>query len=268
MMMKKLTSLIIVLLFTFSCSKVPITGRQQITWIPSDQMLQLSFQNYNEVLKNSELSDNETWREWVETVGYDIQDAVREYMIEIDMKEALEGYKWEFHVLEEDVINAWAMPGGKVAFYEGIMPICGDKNGVAVVMGHEIAHAVAEHGNERMTQGLIQQGLGTALAVALRNEPEQTQQIAMAAYGIGSTVLGILPYSRLHESEADHLGLIFMAMAGYDPREAPDFWQRMAAKSEGGAPPEFLSTHPSHETRIENLNKWMDEAMKYYRRNN
>ena len=267
-MMKKLTSLIIVLFFTFSCSKVPITGRQQITWIPSDQMLQLSFQNYNQILKKSELSDNETWRGWVETVGFDIQDAVRDYMIEIDMKEALEGYKWEFHVLEDDAVNAWAMPGGKVAFYEGIMPICENETGVAVVMGHEIAHAVAEHGNERMTQGLIQQGLGTALAVALRNEPEKTQQIAMAAYGIGSTVLGILPYSRLHESEADQLGLIFMAMAGYDPREAPDFWKRMAAQSQGASPPEFLSTHPSHETRIENLNKWMDEAMKYYRRNN
>jgi len=133
-------------------------------------------------------------------------------------------------------------------------------------MGHEIAHAIAEHGNERMTQGLIQQGLGTGLAVALQDAPEQTQQIAMTAYGVGSTVLGILPFSRTHESEADRLGLVFMALAGYNPREAPRFWQRMQSKSGGGAPPEFLSTHPSHETRISNLQEWMPEALKYYRK--
>ncbi|MGK7394086.1 MAG: M48 family metallopeptidase [Candidatus Cyclobacteriaceae bacterium M3_2C_046] len=266
--MKKSLSFVLVLFFLFSCSSVPITGRKQIAWIPSDQMLQLSFQSYQEVLNKSELSDERQNAQMVKSVGSRIKNAVQEYLSQNGMSEALEGYRWEFHLLEDDAVNAWAMPGGKVAFYEGIMPICQDEAGVAVVMGHEVAHAIAEHGNERMTQGLIQQGLGTALAVALRNEPQTTQQIAMAAYGAGSTVLGVLPYSRLHESEADQLGLIFMAMAGYDPREAPDFWQRMAAKSGGGAPPEFLSTHPSHETRINNLNDWMPEALKYYRNNN
>jgi predicted Zn-dependent protease len=265
--MKKFITVIAVF-FIYSCSTVPLTGRKQITWIPSSQMLQLSYQSYNQVLQENKLSNNQRYKQMVSTVGNDIKNAVQEYFQKINKSEALENYRWEFHVLAEDVVNAWAMPGGKVAFYEGIMPICQDEAGVAVVMGHEIAHAVAEHGNERMTQGLVQQGLGTALAVALQNEPEQTQQVALAAYGVGSTVLGVLPYSRLHESEADKLGLVFMAMAGYDPREAPKFWTRMAQQSGGGAPPEFLSTHPSHETRIENLNEWIPEAMKYYRKNN
>jgi len=264
--MKKFVLFFSIVFFIGSCSQVPITGRNQLTWIPSDQMLSLSFQSYNEVLQEAELSDNQEWVSMVKTVGSDIKNAVQEYLTQINKTELLEGYRWEFHVLESDQVNAWAMPGGKVAFYEGIMPICEDETGVAVVMGHEIAHAIAEHGNERMTQGLIQQGLGTGLAVALQDAPEQTQQIAMTAYGVGSTVLGILPFSRTHESEADRLGLVFMALAGYNPREAPRFWQRMQSKSGGGAPPEFLSTHPSHETRISNLQEWMPEALKYYRK--
>ncbi|MFW6227809.1 MAG: M48 family metallopeptidase [Bacteroidota bacterium] len=265
--MKKLLTLIAVFLI-YSCSTVPLTGRKQITWIPSSQMLNLSYQSYNQDLQERKLSDNQRYREMVSTVGNNIKNAVQEYFQKINQTEALENYRWEFRVLAEDVVNAWAMPGGKVAFYEGIMPICQDENGVAVVMGHEIAHAVAEHGNERMTQGLVQQGLGTALSVALQNEPQQTQEIALAAYGVGSTVLGTLPYSRLHESEADKLGLVFMSLAGYDPREAPEFWKRMAAQGGGGSPPEFLSTHPSYETRIKNLNEWIPEVMNYYRENN
>jgi predicted Zn-dependent protease len=157
------------------------------------------------------------------------------------------------------------MPGGKVAFYTGIMPICVDEKGVAVVMGHEVAHAIANHGGERMSQGLVQQMGGVAIAVALKDKPSQTQQLAMSAYGAGSTVFGILPYSRLHESEADHLGLIFMAMAGYDPHDAPAFWERMSAMSKNKSNSDFLSTHPSNATRIRDLNKEIPEAMKYYR---
>lgn len=263
--MKKVLSFVFILTIAGGCSKVPITGRNQLAWIPSQELLQTSFQSYNQVMQESELSDNEEDARMVRMVGQNIRKAVEEYMASHDMSEALEGYQWEFNLLEDDVVNAWAMPGGKVAFYEGIMPVCRNENGVAVVMGHEVAHAIAEHGNERLTHGLIQQGLGTALTVALRNEPEQTQQLALAAYGLGTTVFGILPYSRLHESEADRLGMIFMAMAGYDPREAPELWKRMAAQSQGGQPPQFLSTHPSHETRIKDLNKWLPNAMKYYR---
>jgi predicted Zn-dependent protease len=251
--------------FVYNCSRVPLTGRQQLTWIPSQELLNLSFQSYQQMMGEAQLSNNQQQAQMVREVGNNISRAVEEYMRSIDMADALEGYQWEFNLLAGNEVNAWAMPGGKVAFYEGIMPICRDENGVAVVMGHEIAHAIAEHGNERLTHGLIQQGLGTALSVALRNEPQQTQQLLLAVYGVGSTLFGVLPYSRLHESEADQLGLIFMAMAGYDPREAPDFWSRMAAASQGGQPPKFLSTHPPHGERIENLNALMPEALQYYR---
>jgi predicted Zn-dependent protease len=255
----------ILVFFVYNCSRVPVTGRQQLTWIPSQDLLQLSFQSYQQMMQETPPSNNQQQAQMVRQVGNNIRMAVEEYMRSNDMANALDGYEWEFTLLQGDVINAWAMPGGKVAFYEGIMPICRDENGVAVVMGHEVAHAIAEHGNERLTHGLIQQGLGTALSVAIRNEPQATQQLALAAYGVGSTVFGVLPYSRLHESEADHLGLIFMAIAGYDPREAPEFWSRMAAASEGGEPPRFLSTHPPHGERIENLNALLPEAMEYYR---
>jgi predicted Zn-dependent protease len=251
--------------FVYNCSRVPLTGRQQLTWIPSQELLNLSFQSYQQMMGEAQLSNNQQQAQMVREVGNNISRAVEEYMRSIDMADALEGYQWEFNLLAGNEVNAWAMPGGKVAFYEGIMPICRDENGVAVVMGHEIAHAIAEHGNERLTHGLIQQGLGTALSVALRNEPQQTQQLLLAVYGVGSTLFGVLPYSRLHESEADQLGLVFMAMAGYDPREAPDFWSRMAAASQGGQPPKFLSTHPPHGERIENLNALMPEALQYYR---
>ena len=157
------------------------------------------------------------------------------------------------------------MPGGKVVVYTGILPITKDETGLAVVLGHEIAHAIAEHGNERMSQQLLQQVGAVGLMVAMKDEPAQTQAIWMSVYGVGTQVGVMLPYSRTHESEADHMGLIFMAMAGYNPNAAPDFWQRMSANKKGGNPPEIFSTHPSDETRIKNLNSWIPEAMKYYK---
>ncbi len=250
-----------------ACKTVPLTGRKQISLIPSNQINSMSYNGYNQVLKDSKLSPNKEWNDWVKSVGNDIKNGVEEYMRKEKSMKLLENYKWEFNLLEDDdVVNAWCMPGGKVAFYTGIMPICQDEEGVAVVMGHEVAHAVARHGNERMSQGLIQQLGGVALAVALREKPAEAQALFMGAYGIGTTLGAILPFSRLHESEADQLGLTFMAMAGYDPREAPKFWKRMAAQGNKQSP-EFLSTHPTHPTRIENLNKWMPQALKYYKLN-
>lgn len=262
-----------VLLFIFlmimmsDCSTVPVTGRKQLDLIPSSQILSLSFDSYKKVLKDNKLSTNSEQTAMVKNVGVRIQSAVQSYMSKNNLRSALNGFQWEFNLIESPQVNAFCMPGGKVAFYSGIMPICRDETGVAVVMGHEVAHAIANHGGERMSQGLIQQMGGVALAVALKDKPGTTQELAMAAYGAGSTVFGILPYSRLHESEADKLGLIFMAMAGYNPNEAPKFWERMAAESKGGgsAPPEFLSTHPAHSTRIKDLNKAIPEAMKYYK---
>lgn len=266
--MKKSIFLIILLVasvFTNSCSTVPVTGRNQLSLIPSSQLMSLSFQQYDDFLKENKLSTDKKKAAMIKRVGTKIQKAVEEYMAMNNMSEHIKGYDWEFNLVESDQVNAWAMPGGKVVFYTGILPICKDETGVATVMGHEIAHAIAEHGGERMSQGLIVQLGGMGLQAALENEPQLTQQLAMTAFGIGSQLGVMLPFSRLHESEADHMGLIFMAMAGYNPNAAVEFWQRMAAQG-GGAPPEFLSTHPSNETRINDLKKLIPEAMQYYKK--
>lgn len=246
------------------CSSVPLTGRKQLSLMPSNQVQSMSYSQYDEVLRTSKVITGTEQSDMVKRVGNRIKDAVEQYMSEHHRSKALEGYEWEFNLIESDAVNAWCMPGGKVAFYTGIMPVCQDEAGVAVVMGHEIAHAVARHGSERMSQGMVTQLGGVALAVALQEKPAETQQLFMAAYGVGSQVGVLLPFSRLHESEADRLGLTFMAMAGYDPGEAPDFWSRMSSLSGGAQPAEFMSTHPSHSTRIENLNDWMPEAMVHY----
>lgn len=256
--------LVFLVAYMAGCSTVPITGRKQLDLVPNSQLLTLSFDSYKQVLKENKLSTNQTETNMVKNVGVRIKGAVEAFMKEQKLESELKNFAWEFNLLESPTVNAFCMPGGKVAFYSGIMPICKDETGVAVVMGHEVAHAIANHGGERMSQGLMQQFGGVAVAVALSEKPQETQQLAMAAYGVGSTVLGILPYSRLHESEADKMGLVFMAMAGYNPQEAPAFWERMAAQSKGGTPPQFLSTHPAHQTRINDLKNYMPKAMKYY----
>ena len=247
-----------------ACATVPLTGRKQLSIVPSDELYAMSYQQYDEVLAQSELSDDAEATAMIRRVGGRIQSAVEGYMARQGLSDQLEGYAWEFNLIESDQVNAWCMPGGKVAFYTGILPICEDENGVAVVMGHEVAHAVADHGGERMSQGLLTQLGGMALDRALESRPQQTRQLAMAAFALGSQFGALLPYSRLHESEADRMGLIFMAMADYDPRAAPAFWQRMA-EAGGAQPPEFMSTHPSSETRVRELDEAMPEAMRYYR---
>jgi predicted Zn-dependent protease len=252
------------LLLVAACATVPITGRKQLSLIPASQMNALGFQQYEQVINESQLSRDAEATAMVRRVGARIQHAVETYFRQEGMSQHLQGYAWEFNLIESDQANAWCMPGGKVAFYTGILPICRDETGVAVVMGHEVAHAIAEHGGERMSQQLALQMGGMALSEALQNEPEQTQALAMTAFGLGAQFGAMLPFSRKHESEADHMGLIFMAMAGYDPREAPRFWERMSA-SGGAAPPEFMSTHPSDATRVRQLNEHMAEALKYYK---
>ncbi|NEQ55775.1 MAG: M48 family metallopeptidase, partial [Leptolyngbya sp. SIO3F4] len=212
----------------------------------------------------SKLSNNKEQAAMIERVGRRIQAAVEKYMTDIGAASQLNGFNWEFKLIEDDnTVNAWCMPGGKVAFYTGILPICQDEAGVAVVMGHEIAHAIANHGGERMSQGMLQQLGMSSLAVALGQNPTMTNQLLLQSIGIGSQI-GMLSFSRQHESEADKIGLIFSSMAGYDPRVAPEFWKRMKAASGGQAPPEFLSTHPSSDRRINDLNAQMPEAMKIY----
>lgn len=262
--MKKI-AVLITALFVLGCSTVPITGRRQLSLVPSSQLMALSAESYNEVLSESKVVKNTAEAQMINRVGNKIKTAVEQYMAQHNMTEELAGFNWEFNLIDEETINAWAMPGGKVAFYTGILPICQDDAGVAVVMGHEVAHAIANHGGERMSQGLAQQLGGVALNVALQEQPQMTQQLAMTAFGLGSTVGYILPHSRLQESEADEIGLVFMAMAGYDPHEAPEFWKRMQAKEQGARPPEFLSTHPAPETRIRDLERLVPKAMKYYK---
>jgi predicted Zn-dependent protease len=246
------------------CKTVPISGRRQMAFIPSSQLNSLSFTSYGDMMRAAPKSSNQQWTAMVQNSGNKIKTAVEKYLAEKGQSDVTKGFEWEFNLLAAPTVNAFCMPGGKVAFYEGIMPLCNTETGVAVVMGHEVAHAIASHGNERMTQGLVQQFGGAALSVALRDKPQETQSLFMTAYGVGTQFGAMLPFSRLHESEADELGLIFMAMAGYDPREAPKFWTRMSSASGGAAPPEFMSTHPSHNTRIKKLNEKMPEAIKVY----
>ena len=249
-----------------ACSTVPITGRHQLNLLPQETMLSMSLQEYDQFLKKNPLSKNQAQAQMVQRVGLRIQGAVEQYFAQNNISEELSNYAWEFNLVESNDINAWCMPGGKVVVYTGILPLTQDETGLAVVMGHEIAHAVAQHGNERMSQGLIAQLGGVALSTALETEPEATQSLWMAAYGLGAQFGLMLPYSRLHENEADHLGLIFMSMAGYDPNAAVAFWQRMAAKKEDSSPPAFLSTHPSDKNRIKNIQLLIPEAMQYYKK--
>ncbi|OHB79031.1 MAG: peptidase M48 [Planctomycetes bacterium RBG_16_55_9] len=261
-----LVALLSLLMLLCGCTEVEITGRQQFNIIPASTMHSMSFQSYGEFLAEHKLSTNVEQTEMVKRVGGRIQKAVEQYCESNGLTDRLNGYQWEFNLVEDPNVNAWCMPGGKVVFYTGILPVTQNEAGLAVVMGHEIAHAFAKHGAERMTQGLLVQMGGVALSTALKNKPEQTKEIFMQSYGIGAQFGVLLPYSRVHENEADHLGLIFMAMAGYNPEEAAAFWERMAAQSKGSQPPEFLSTHPAHETRIQNLKDLVPEAMEYYRR--
>ncbi|HSL89493.1 MAG TPA: M48 family metallopeptidase [Ignavibacteriaceae bacterium] len=257
--------IILLALTVYYCSTVPITGRSQLNLIPASEINALSFQQYDEFLKTNKLSTDAEKTAMVKRVGVNIQRAVETYFAQNNLSKELRGYAWDFNLIESPEVNAWCMPGGKVVVYTGLLPIAQDETGLAVVMGHEIAHAIAQHGNERMSQGLLQQLGGVALSVALKDEPDLTHNLFMTAYGVGNTVGVMLPFSRKHESEADRLGLIFMSMAGYNPNAAVDFWSRMSAMKGGAQPPEFLSTHPSDATRIADIKKHLPEALKYYK---
>lgn len=262
----KITAAYFIVIIMVACATVPVTGRKQLSLIKNSEIIPMSFQQYEQVLKESKLSTNKQQTEMVRKVGKKIQHAVESYMKEIGEEDELEGFAWEFNLIDNDsTVNAWAMPGGKVAFYTGILPICIDENGVAVVMGHEVAHAIANHGRERMSQSLaLNLGL-SSVSVAMGQNPSLTQAILLQSIGAGSQI-GMLKFSRTHESEADRIGLIFMAIAGYDPNEAPEFWERMAEISGGSAREEWLSTHPSPENRIKDLKEQIPNAMKYYKR--
>ena len=249
-----------------ACSTVPVTGRSHLNLIPSSSMMSMSSQQYGTFLKENKLSQNQQQVTAVKRVGARIQDAVERYFTASGQQTYLEKYKWEFNLVEDKQVNAWCMPGGKVVVYTGILPITKDDTGLAVVMGHEIAHAIAEHGNERMSQGLLVQLGGAALSTALSTQPEMTKKLWMSVYGVGSQYGALLPYGRVQENEADHLGLVFMAMAGYDPNAAVLFWERMATQKGAKTQPEFLSTHPSDATRIANIKRLIPQVLEHYTR--
>ena len=257
---------LLVCIALIACAQVPITNRQSLSLLPESQLTTMSLQEYDKVLKNSKLSSNQQQVEMVRRVGSRIANAAEAFLKEAGMQSEIKNLNWEFNLIEDDkTANAWVMPGGKAAVYTGILKYTRDETGLAVVLGHEVAHAIARHGNERMSQGLLAQMGGVALSVALSQNSAATQNIFMQAYGAGATVGLLLPYSRLHESEADRIGLTLMARAGYDPREAVPFWQRMNEQG-GQRPPELLSTHPAPASRIANIKKYIPEALVYYKK--
>lgn len=250
-------------LLLMQCATVPITGRKQLIIMPESEMVQMSLTSYKDFLKENKLSTDVVGTRRVKEVGQRIANAVESYLKSQGMESLIKDYQWEFNLVQSKEVNAWCMPGGKVVVYEGILPVCRNDDGLAVVMGHEIAHAIARHGNERMSQQMMVQAGSAAAAYALKDKPEQTQALLGAAIGLGANYGVMLPFSRKHELEADRLGLIFMTIAGYNPEEAIPFWTRMASLGSGQKPPEFMSTHPSDAHRIEQIKALMPEVLKY-----
>jgi len=256
-----LASLVLV---TDACQKNAITGRRTLNLVPESEMMTMSFSEYDKFLaENKPLPDTDKNVQLVRRVGQRIQAAVEKYYADKGLSSQLSGYQWTFNVVNSTEVNAWCMPGGKVVVYTGLLPVTQDEPSLAVVMGHEIAHAVARHGNERMSQQLVVQYGGQALSTMIQTKPQLTQQLFMQSFGVGSQ-LGLLKFSRTDESEADKMGVVFMAMAGYNPEASIPFWERMSKASTGQKPMELLSTHPSDETRIADLKAFMPEAKKYY----
>jgi len=261
--MKKELFAFAVIAFFVQCATVPITGRKQMKFVNSKQLQTMSFSQYSEVKTAAKLlPDSDSRTTLVKKVGLKISTAVTRYLTNNGYKDRLKEFEWEFNLADENTVNAWCMPGGKVMFYTGILPICAGEDGIAVVMGHEIAHALARHGNERMSQGMLTQGIGAIGQIGTSGASPAVQTIFNQSFGIGSQ-LGLLKFSRNNESEADQLGLVFMTMAGYDPATAAEFWKRMAENKGGQASPEFLSTHPSDDRRIADIIKYLPEARKW-----
>ncbi len=266
-MIRKITSFFILATFIIACSRNPITGKSQFTLLPESQVQAMATTEYQSFLSTNRVvsANNNRDAEMVRRVGQRITRAVTDYYASVGQSAKLEGYNWEYNLVDSKDVNAWCMPGGKIVVYTGLLPITQNEAALAVVMGHEVTHALFQHGNQRMSTGLVQQLGGVALSAALADKPQQTQNLFMTAYGVGSNIGAMLPFSRSHEYEADHWGLNFAAMAGYNPQESVPLWQRMEAASNGQKPPEFLSTHPSEGNRIQQLQKFMPEALGYYK---
>jgi len=273
-MKKTLIGMLVAVGLITACSRVPLSGRRQLLLVPNSEVLALSSQQYRQFIDTSRVVNNSAAATQVNRVGVRIKQAVEQYMNANGLASRLEGFNWEYNLVQSPEVNAWCMPGGKIVVYSGILPITQNEAGLATVMGHEVSHAIAEHGRERMSEGLVSNGLisiGQAYTGS-RAQTERSTSGALLMQAVGASLpvavqIGrTLPHGRAQESEADHLGLIFMAIAGYNPNEAIDFWQRMAKASGGKSQPEFLSSHPSDQRRISDLKKLMPEAMTYYKK--
>lgn len=266
-MIRQITFLIVISALLTACSQNALSGKKQLTLLPETELQSMANTEYQKFLSTNKVVTATTNRDadMVQRVGNRIVKAVEEYYAERNISDKLTGFKWAVNLVEDKAVNAWCMPGGKIVVYTGILPITQNEAALAAVMGHEVSHALLQHGNQRMSQGLLQQLGGVALAVAVANKPQETQNLFLGAYGVGTTVGVMLPFSRNHELEADRYGLIWTAMAGYNPQEAIGLWERMEKAANGQKPPEFLSTHPSEGRRIEKLKEMMPEAMKYYK---
>jgi predicted Zn-dependent protease len=260
MVYKRITFGLFALALAISCAKNPFTGKNTLALVSNSEILPSAFQQYSQFLSENKVITGTTDAKRVETVGNKIRMAAEKWLNANGQAGYLADYKWEYKLVESKDVNAWCMPGGKIVVYSGILPITKDEAGLATVLGHEVSHALANHGQQRMSAGLLQQLGAAGVAVAVGNKSKETQDLAMTAYGVTTQYGGMLPFSRSHESEADKIGLTLMAIAGYNPEQAIVFWERMSANAGGQAPPEFMSTHPSDATRIAQLRALIPEA--------
>jgi Putative Zn-dependent protease, contains TPR repeats len=260
--MRKLFSFVAALVLLTACSSVPLTGRKQLLLVSDAEVLSLSSQSFTDYMKTAKASTNKTNTALVVKVGKNIAAAVELYLKSNGMEAEIANFAWEFHLVKDSVPNAFCMPGGKIVVNEGILPYTKNETGLAVVLSHEVAHAIAKHSNERMSQQMVAQYGGNILNAAMTGKSEKSVQLAQTVYGLGAQYGVMLPFSRKQELEADKMGLIFMAMAGYDVNQAIPFWERMSQMS-GQKPLEFMSTHPSDETRIARIKAAIPEALKY-----
>lgn len=263
-MMKKLLLIIVAMASLLSCSTVAVTGRKQLLLVSNQEVMSLSNNTFRSYMSKAKLSTNRSNTEMVKRVGTKIAIAVEHYLRDNGLEQEIKNYAWEFHLVQDNTPNAFCLPGGKIVVNEGILPITKTEEGLAIVVGHEVGHAVAKHSAERLSNQMLTQYGGAILGTIMQNKSSEAQFLAQQIYGLGAQYGVMLPHSRRNESEADHLGLVFAAMAGYNPQAAIGFWQRMAAAG-GESVPEFMSTHPSDETRISRIQKLMPEAMKYYK---
>ena len=263
--MNKTISLLVLAILLSSCSSVLLTGRKQLLLVSDAEVLTSSFQSYKQFIDSVPASKDKVNTALVKKVGKSMSTVVENYLKSNGLEAEIANFAWEFNLVKDTSVNAFCMPGGKVVVFEGILPITKNETGLAVVMGHEIAHAIAKHSNERMSQQMLLQYGASITDVLLVDKPAATRNTINTIYGIGAQYGVMLPYSRKHEYEAYRLGLIFLAMAGYNPNESISFWERMAAKG-SNTPLEFMSTHPSDANRIAKLKELLPEAMQYYKK--